>query len=225
MIADAQIPLALGYRPAMGQEDFLVAPCNEEAVAWIDSWPDWPAAALCIYGPAGCGKTHLAQVWRARSEALMPTRGSLRQQPPDRLLGDRNVCVIDDAEVDRDEGALLHLFNVISERRGHLLVTSKEPPARWGCRLDDLRSRLAAAPAVAIGSPDDGLMGAVMIKLFADRQLEVGQDAIIYALMRIERSFEMARRVVDEIDRASLSARRKVTVRLVRDVLESLGMV
>ena len=37
-----QLPLDLGHRPALGREDFLVAPSNQGAVAWIDRWPDWP---------------------------------------------------------------------------------------------------------------------------------------------------------------------------------------
>src|SRR3546814_4523758 len=54
----------------MEAEDFLVADSNAEAVGWLDRWPDWPAPALVIHGPAGCGKTHLTQVWRARSRAV-----------------------------------------------------------------------------------------------------------------------------------------------------------
>ncbi len=67
MTRPGQLALDFGHRPALGREDFLVAPCNEDAVAWVDRWPDWPGPALVIHGPAGCGKTHLAQVWRRRS--------------------------------------------------------------------------------------------------------------------------------------------------------------
>ena len=46
MTGTAQLPLELAPRPALGREDFLVAPSNEVAVAWIDRWPDWPGPAL-----------------------------------------------------------------------------------------------------------------------------------------------------------------------------------
>ena len=187
----------------MGQEDFLVAPCNEDAVAWIDAWPDWPATALCIYGPAGCGKTHLANVWRARSNALAlpPARCGRRGR---RMRWATHWPASSRTRRPADETSLLHLFNLLAERRGHSLLTAEQPPARWDIALDDLRSRLLAAPAAAIGAPDEGLIGAVMIKMFADRQIQVPQDVITYLVMRIERSFDCARRVVELLDRAAL---------------------
>jgi len=68
-------------------------------------------------------------------------------------------------------------FNLVAERRGAMLLTAREPPARWAGLLPDLRSRLAAAPAVAggVAEPDDALLAALLGKLFADRQLAVRQ--------------------------------------------------
>jgi chromosomal replication initiation ATPase DnaA len=219
MTAPAQLSFDFDVRPAMGQEDFLVAPCNEDAVAWIDSWPDWPAAAICVYGPAGCGKTHLANVWRTRSGAIaIPARGLDVGNVAD-LLSDATACVVDGADGVTDETALLHLYNLLVERRGHLLLTAPAPPARWDIGLDDLRSRLLAVPSVAIGAPDEGLLGAVMIKMFADRQIQVPHDVLMYLVLRIERSFASARRAVEELDRAALSAHRRLTVPLAREVL------
>ena len=220
-MSSGQLSFGFGFRPAMGQEDFLIAACNEEAVAWIDGWPNWPGPALCVHGPPGCGKTHLAQVWRARSGAVEATIDDIRKQAPADLLDDRTACVVDAAVLASadDEKALLHLYNVVAERRGHLMLTAPQPPARSTFRLDDLGSRLTAAPAVAIGAPDEGLIGAVMIKLFADRQLEIDQEVVTYLVMRIERSFDTVRRVVEILDQAALAAHRKVTVRLARDVL------
>jgi len=219
MTAPAQLSFDFDVRPAMGQEDFLVAPCNEDAVAWIDSWPEWPAPALCVYGPAGCGKTHLANVWRTRSGAVTIPAASVDGRNVAELLSDATACVIDGADCAADEVALLHLYNLLVERRGHLLLTAAEPPARWEIGLNDLRSRLLAVPAVAIGAPDEGLLGAVMIKMFADRQIQVPHDVLMYLVLRIERSFASARRAVEELDRAALSAHRRLTVPLAREVL------
>lgn len=223
MTLGAQLSFEFAHRPAMGQEDFLIAPCNEEAVAWIDAWPDWPGSAACIYGPAGCGKTHLANVWRTRSDALPIAPEALGGGSVAELIGDAAACVVDGAD-GADAHALLHLFNLVAERRGHLLLTAGLPPARWGTQLQDLRSRLLAAPSAAIGAPDEGLLGAVMIKMFADRQIQVPQDVVIYLVMRIERSFASVRRVVDLLDRAALSKHRPLTVPLAREVLRANGM-
>jgi chromosomal replication initiation ATPase DnaA len=100
-----------------------------------------------------------------------------------------------------------------------LLLAAREPPARWAIRLADLRSRLLAAPAVAVEAPDDALLGAVMVKLFADRQLRISEDLIAYLLPRIERSFAAAREIVATLDEAALASQRAVTVRLARDIL------
>lgn len=225
MIAAPQIPLDLGHREALGRDDFLIAPCNESAVAWLDSWPGWPGPALCIHGPEGCGKSHLAHVWQARSGAAPVDGASLAEYGPADLLGEAMAVVFDDADEATDEVALFHLYNLLADRQGHLLLTAKTPPARWGIGLADLRSRLAAAPAVQVGAPDEGLLGAVMIKLFADRQIHVDHDVVMYLLTRMERSFEAVREAVEAIDRAALAAHRKVTVPLVREVLQAMDKV
>ncbi len=206
----------------MGGLDFLVAPCNEQAVAWLDRWPDWPSPALVVYGPAGCGKTHLTHVWRAASDAVSVTRDALGRQEPPSLLGDKAACVVEDAESGFDEPALLHLYNVVAERGGHILLTGKNPPARWPVELPDLASRLGAAAAVAIGAPDDALIGGVLVKLFADRQLRVDPAVIAFLLPRMERSFAAARRIVAALDEAALAKRRNITPPLAREVLEKM---
>jgi len=214
----SQLPLDLGFRPALGRADFLIAPCNAAAIAWIDRWPEWPAPALALWGPAGSGKTHLLEVWRARSNAVAIAPRALTSAAVPQLLGEACAVAIDEAQ-SGDEEALLHLYNVLAERKGHLLLAAREPPARWTIRLADLRSRLLAAPAVAVEAPDDALLGAVLVKLFADRQLRISEDLIPYLLPRIERSFAAAQEIVAALDAAALADRRAVTVRLARALL------
>ena len=213
-----QLPLELGFRPALGRADFLIAPCNAAAIAWIDRWPAWPGTALALWGPAGSGKTHLVEVWRARSKAVAIEPGQLTSAAVPNLLGAAQAAAIDDAE-STDAEALLHLFNLLTERRGHLLLAAREPPARWGLQLADLRSRLLASPAVAVEAPDDALLGAVLVKLFGDRQLRISEDLIAYLLPRIERSFASAQEIVAALDRAALAGQRAVTVKLAREIL------
>ncbi len=214
-----QLPLDLGHRPALGRADFLVAPCNAEAIAWLDRWPHWPAPALALYGAAGSGKTHLAHVFAARAAATNIDPAQLKTERVPALLGDAAAAIVDDA--DRAAAKpLLHLYNLLAERRGHLLVVAHRPPARWRIGLADLRSRLRAAPAVAVAPPDEALIAAVLVKLFADRQLAVGEEVVAYLALHLERSFAAARDAVAALDTAALAERRRITVPLVRRVLE-----
>ncbi len=222
MSAPAQIPLDLGHRPAMGAGDFLVAPCNRDAVAMIDRWPDWPGPALAVHGPAGCGKTHLTHVWRRRSGAVAIDRAALTPDTVADRLGGARACVVEDADRGVDEAALLHLYNLLAGCGGHLLLTGRTPPARWRTRLPDLASRLGAAMAVPVRAPDDALIGAVLVKLFADRQLRVEAAVPAFLVTHMERSFAAARAVVAALDDAALAAKRRITVPLARDVLRRL---
>ena len=214
----AQLPLELGHRPALGRADFLLASCNADAVAWLDRWPDWPGPALALYGPPGSGKSHLGRVFAAQSGARVLDAAALATDRIPASLGDARAATVDDAERASEE-PLLHLYNLLAERRGHLLVIAREPPARWAIALADLRSRLIAAPAVALRDPDDALIGALLVKLFADRQLAVGNELVQYLVPRLERSFAAAAAAVAALDRAALAEQRPITVPLARRVL------
>lgn len=227
-----QLTFDFGHRPSLGGDDFLVAPCNADAVAWIDAWPTWPAPALVIHGPPGCGKTHLAGVWRARAAAIEIPATSVNPADIASALGRAQAAVVEDAERyvaptspngDAFARGLFHLYNMLAERRGHLLLTARMPVLQWPLALADLRSRLQAAPAAAIDLPDESLTAALLVKLFADRQLKVGDDVLAYLLARMERSFDAARRLVAALDAAALGAKRNVSVPLAGEVLARLG--
>jgi len=118
---------------------------------------------------------------------------------------------------------LLHLYNVVVERRGQLLLTATEPPARWPALLPDLRSRLSAAPTVGVEAPDDALLAALLVKLFSDRQVVVGEEVVLFLVRQMERSFDAARRLVAALDKAALSEQRGITIPLARAVLARSG--
>lgn len=218
-----QIPLDLRHRPAMGRGDFLIAPNNQDAVAWIDLWPEWPAPALILYGPVASGKSHLAAVWQELTGAAYIAAEDIDDASVEMLVEKAPHLIIEDADdmigdVKREKG-LFHLYNVFKEQKRSLLLTLKEPPVRRSFIVADLASRLRAAPAVAIREPDDVLLGAILVKLFNDRQLKVGEDVIRYILPRMERSFEFAGELVRRADERALIEKRAVSVPLIREIL------
>lgn len=215
-----QLAIPFEHRTALGVEDFLVAPGNADALAWLDRWPDWPGHALALHGPAGCGKSHLAHVWLARCGGVLIAASDLHDAMVEERAG--HATVIEDIDRGVDETALFHLFNLAREEGGWLLLTGREAPARWPILLPDLSSRLAAITAVPLGRPDDALIGAVLTKLFDDRQLRVPEDVIAWLVARMERSFAAIGQVVEALDSLSLAERRNITVPLARRVLDGM---
>lgn len=218
----SQIPFEFAHAASFSAVDFVVSESNTAAFGWVERWPDWPAPALCLYGPAGAGKSHLAALWRDRSAAVAIDGDALDDfmAAPALAEGGR-AFLLDDVEIDPSiERGLLHLYNAVADRGGHLLLVARRPPAHWPVVLADLRSRLAAIPAVALRAPDDLLLKAVMAKLFADRQLAVAPEVLDYLAARIERSFAAVARVVAALDRESLALGRGVTMLRAREVIE-----
>lgn len=211
--------------PTYAREDFVVAGGNREALAWVDRWPNWPAPALALSGPTGCGKTHLARIWAARVGAVVVDGADLEGKS----VADLSDMVVATPKIvlegaDRaPERTLLHLYNLLRERGGYLLLTSTLPPAHWSIALPDLASRLRAAPAVALAPPDDELLGSIILKQLGDRQLHVGAGVVQYLVSHMERSAEAARRVVAALDRRGLIEKREIDRRLAADVLAELS--
>lgn len=202
-----QIPFDLTPAPAYRRDDFFVDASNHDALAWIDRWPDWPGPLLVVYGPKGCGKTHILHFWHQAAQG----RGA-------------SVTMIDDIDLlmgDRaEEEKVFHLYNTAKESGGFILATAETPPSAWPIAIADLSSRLNAAPAVAVGAPDEQMMTVVLSKLFSDRQISVSADVIQFIVMRLERSFDAMHRLVNDIDRLSLSEKRAITVPLVKGLLK-----
>ncbi|MFY9287756.1 MAG: DnaA/Hda family protein [Alphaproteobacteria bacterium] len=219
-----QYPLPLPHKDAMAADDFMITSSNQEAAAWLDKWPAWPAHCLVLHGPSGSGKTHLLHVWCAKSKGMLITREQLLEQNADQLaeincniaLDNADQCAGDAAA----EEALFHLYNFLRENKGHLLLASVKAPAQWMIKLPDLRSRLLSIQAIPITAPDDDLITALIIKQFKDRQIDISMDVVNYLLSRVTRTPQSVRETVQALDRASLSEGRGITVALARKLLE-----
>lgn len=219
-----QLRFDLSARPALGREDFFVSPSNAMAMAMIDDWRNWPSSKLVIKGPTGSGKTHLAHVWAEMSGA----RIIAAQDLPEASVGDLAqgpLCVEDAHEAAGNEDAEAHLFHlhnlVIAE--GHaLLLTAVDEPARWGLHLPDLASRMQGTQVATLAAPDDDLLGALMSKLFADRQLSPNLDVIPYLVRHAPRSFIAAQQIVRLMDDMSMAARKPLSRDMARRAVAML---
>ncbi|TCT12439.1 regulatory inactivation of DnaA Hda protein [Tepidamorphus gemmatus] len=218
MSAARQLPLAFPFRAALGREDFLVGAANVAAVSAIDGWPEWPDGGLLLIGPTGSGKSHLVEVWRRRSGARRFAADALPENVVDGL-DDVSAVAVEDCGAGVDERALFHLLNAAERRGVDVLLTARSAPGFWRVTIPDLLSRLRRLPAVVMQAPDEDLLAALIVKLFADRQIAIERGVVDYVLPRLERSFEAMQSFVDQADRLAMAEGKPVTRALAARVL------
>lgn len=204
----SQLAFTLPVAETFRREDFFTSDANAAALAALD------APHLMLVGPPGSGKTHLAHIWCRQHQAQMTTT------PTDLLptLAPSAAIAVDDAHT-LDQVALFHLYNLLMPQ-GKLLLTAPLPPRDWAS-LPDLKSRLQTLPTATLNPPDDALLSAVLVKLFADRQITVAPNLIAYLTSRMERSIAAARSLVADLDAKSLAAARPITRALAAELLDS----
>jgi len=214
-----QLAFTLGHAESFAREDFLSGPSNEAALALIESWPEWPASAVVLVGPEGSGKSHLAAIWAGEAGGRFLSARALADADLPASLATGTLVVEDLAAEAFDERALFHLINLAREEGAYLLLTARTAPAGWPVAVPDLGSRLKALPVIALSPPDDMLLRAVLLKLFADRQVQVDEQLLDYVATRIERSFAAARALVARLDQEAMQRQRPLTRSLAADVL------
>jgi chromosomal replication initiation ATPase DnaA len=218
--AERQLALPFAYVPRFCAEDFIAAPSNAEARAWLARTEDWPSNRLALYGDEGCGKTHLLQLWAARHGALLLSGPELRRLPD---LSGSGTVALDDADAAPDEVTLLHLINMAAEMRRPLLLTGRAPPAHWPVRLPDLASRLRAMTAVALRPAEAPLLRALLARLLSDRQLVLGESLQDWLLTRLPRHPGALREAAARLDRQALAAGGRVTRSLAASIVTEMG--
>ncbi|WP_199499975.1 DnaA ATPase domain-containing protein [Methylovirgula sp. 4M-Z18] len=217
-----QLTFDLPIEPRFGLEDFLRSQSNEAALDMILRWPDWAARVLLLVGPGGSGKTHLAHIWALRAHAERTAAATLAEADLPRLIAPGAVLIEDADRIGAAEAELFHLLNLAKEHDTFVLVTARSRPDHWGLRTADLLSRLRQAPAVELHEPDEALMRAVLVKLFDDRQLSVDTPVVDYVALRIARSLDAARAVIDALDKEALTRGRAITRPMAAEVLRRL---
>jgi chromosomal replication initiation ATPase DnaA len=218
-----QLAFPLPRLEARDREAFFVSPANATAVAQIEGWQDWPLGKLVLIGPKGAGKTHLAHVWAAltgarviQAVAVKPAEvpslasGPIAVENAHRIAGKAGA-----------EAALFHLHNLTLANGQPLLLTAQKPPRQWGLALADLRSRMEATATATLEPPDDALLTAVLVKLFADRQIAPPPRLTEFCLKRMDRSFAAAQALVAALDARALATGRAIGIALAAEILDN----
>ncbi len=223
-----QLPLLLEHRRLLGREDFLVSPCNVEAVEWIDAYPDWGNnLAVVVLGEKSSGKTHLSWLFSEKTGAKVYEASELSGElfsdvvPVNSALIIENVDeVIGDSEI---EEILFHIINYAEECNTKILLTTEKTFSSFDFKIPDLKTRLQSFPVANIYSPDDEFLKALLVKQFLERDIIVAPDVIEYIVKHIPRDTVSVAFVVEQADLLSFEEKHRITIPFIKKIIDKIG--
>lgn len=207
------------YHPA----DFIVSISNKDAHNLINQWPvNWGhppyPSSILLYGPKSSGKTYLTKIWQTLSNAYLLPNNQLLQGE---LVNQHKAFIIEDVEA-WPENNILYYFNLINQidtPSKSLLLTSANLSNKF--KLVDIRSRINSIFMVKISPPDDQLIKKLIFKLFSINSVKISSQVLNFLLLNLPRQFDQIIMLVARINRFSLTYQRKITVSLIKEVINS----
>lgn len=224
-----QLTFRLDQAPALTRDDFLRSQANEAALTMLEAPESWPRHMLLLIGDEGAGKTHLATIWAQEQGARLLVSSQLSQVEIDPLVtaGGAIAAELGPSALAQIEAehAMFHLWNLCRARDCKLLLTSRTAPRDWNITLPDLRSRMDAMAQVHLMPPDEALLAAVLVKLFADKQIAAPAALIDWLVLHLDRDLGLARRFVATLDQRSMAEKRPIGRKLAAEVMDDLNNI
>lgn len=213
-----QLVLPFAQMEDFSAEDFCPAPSNAPAREWLARPDAWTNGRMVLHGEPGCGKTHLLHIWAAANDAVLLDGGTLSG-----LIRPTRPVAVDDADAVPEPRALLHLLNAASEEGVAVLMSSRLAPVRMGYKLADLSSRLRAALSVEIRLPEDELLERLLVKLAAQRQVQLSIPVRNHLLLHLPRTAAAYREAMARLDRAAQASGGRINRALATEILVGLS--
>tara|TARA_Y100001970_G_C14092985_1_gene781064 strand:- start:501 stop:1154 length:654 start_codon:yes stop_codon:yes gene_type:complete len=215
----SQLIFKFPFKITYYEKDFFVSSNNFEAYKLIENWPNWPSKKINIFGPKGCGKTHLSNILKKKIDLLYINASEVTEKT---LLDLKFVkcLIIDNYKNNINEELFYSLLNQSNQLNQYILVNSIKPIKNARIKLIDLKSRLDSFTNLGITLPTDDLLRVILTKSFSDKQIEVNVKVLEYILKNIERSYEVIFGVIKKIDKESLSTGKSININLIKKVLK-----
>ena len=209
------------FKKSYLSQDFYVAKNNFNAFKLIESWPNWPSRFINIFGPNGCGKTHLANILMSKIQCLLIPGKKVNEKILDKFKT-KECLIIDDFNNNIKEKLLYTIINTAAQDNKYLIISSPISLKKFKINLKDLNSRFTSFIDIGIGLPTDDLIRVILTKNFSDKQIDISKKNIDYILKNIERSYEKVNLFSNSIDNLSLSNSKPINLKLIKDVLKKL---
>ena len=214
----SQLTFKFPFKKSYYEKDFYVSSNNFQTYKLIESWPNWSSKLLNIFGPPGCGKTHLSNILKKKINTLIVNEDDLKNININ-ILKDKECIVIENFDNNIDEFFFYSFLNLINQSNVYLLVNSRISIKKFKINLKDLKSRVDSFLDVGINLPTDELLRVILTKSFSEKQIEVNVKVLEYILKHIDRSYEKIFQFVKEIDIESLSTGKSININLIKKVL------
>ncbi len=210
------------FKKSYLSQDFYVSENNIKAFNLIESWPNWSSRFINIFGPKGCGKTHLINILNTKIDSVILPANKVDSNA---LLKYKikECLIIDDFNNQIDEKLFYTIANMGSQDNKYLIVTSPYPLKDFKIKLKDLSSRFSSFIDIGIDLPTDELLRVILTKNFSDKQINITKKNIEYILKNIDRSYEKINLFTGSIDSLSLKKAQPVNLTLIKKVLKDLN--
>ena len=206
------------------QQDFFVSKNNFNAFKLIESWPNWPSRLINIFGPTGCGKTHLVNILKSKIQSTIISPNIVSEDILKKYKT-KDCLIIDDFNNDTDEKILYSIINQAYQDNKYLIISSPISIKSFQTKLLDLKSRFSSFIDIGIDLPTDDLIRVILTKNFSDKQIQVSQKNIEYILKNIERSYEKINTFSNSIDSLSLTKAQPIKLNLIKKVLNEIRLL
>tara|TARA_Y100000590_G_C15522396_1_gene939883 strand:- start:39 stop:707 length:669 start_codon:yes stop_codon:yes gene_type:complete len=205
------------------RQDFYVSENNFNAFKLIESWPKWPSRFINIFGPKGCGKTHLINILKSKIQSMIIFSKNVNGETLSEYKT-KECLVIDDFNNDIDEKVLYSIINQAFQDNKYLIISSPASLKKFDTKLEDLKSRFKSFIDIGIDLPTDDLLRVILTKNFSDKQIQVSEKNIEFILKNIERSYEKINSFSNSIDNLSLAKAQPIKLQLIKKVLDEIRL-
>ena len=217
-----QIALPLKLRPSFKRHDFIIGKSNEEAIRWIDKYPGWRQDGLIIIGPKASGKSHLISVLKLKGTPVIKQAQDINYNNIDIL--NLRTLIIENLELITNHNLLLHIINILKEKKQKIIITSRLSPNKIKIQLPDLKSRLLTLPQANILMPTDDVLLGIIIKLSKDKGLFLNELVLKYILTHVERSYLAINKLIYKLDKMAMVRKKRITVPFVKEILKTIDL-